>query len=327
MYKTNLMNWLQIIRESVETTTYASYANMITRSVIPYFEPKKLTVKKLRPTDIQTYYQHCLKTVSENTVLHRHRVLHKALKYLVQLEVIQSNPTDKVIPPRSKKYIAEYYTQEDFRALFKVLKGHKFELLIKMTAYYGLRRSEIVGLKWKAIDFNANTLTIKHIVTAVSVDGKRTIVKADRAKTKSSLRTLPLIGELKEGLLALKEQQSLNKKICGNTYRHENDEYVFVDTLGRLVNPDTVSNSFRQILRNNGLKEIRFHDLRHSCATLLFANDVPMKLIQEWLGHSEIGTTANIYSHVDFKSKMISATVIDNVLSGSNTNEPKQVKN
>ena len=306
--------WLEIIRSSVETTTYASYAAMVNRSIVPHFEKTGITVKNIQPMDLQNYYNKCLKTVTSNTVLHRHRLLHKALKYLVQLDIIPTNPSDKVIPPKRTKYIAEYYNQDDLKNLFEAIKGHPMELLIKMTAYYGLRRSEVVGLKWKAIDFNANTLTIKHVVTAVNLDGKRTIVKADRAKTKSSLRTLPLIETIKEDLLALKKQQSLNKKLCGREYSHENDEYVFVDAVGRLFNPDSVSANFKKILTDNDLKVIRFHDLRHSCATLLFANDVPMKLIQEWLGHSDIGTTANIYSHVDFKSKMMSASVITGAL-------------
>lgn len=310
--------WLDIIKGSIVTTTYASYADIVNKCIVPYFEKTKVTVSDIQPIDIQNYYTKSLQTVSANTVIHRHRLLHSAFKYLVQLDVISSNPTEKVIPPKRTKYVAEYYNQDDLHKLFNVIKGHKYELLIKMTAYYGLRRSEVVGLKWKAIDFEANTLTIKHTVAAVNLDGKRTIVKADRAKTKSSLRTLPLIPEIKNELLAYKEQQSRYKKLCGKSYNHENDEYVFVDAMGRLFNPDTVTVGFKKILRKNNLKEIRFHDLRHSCATLLFANDVPMKLIQEWLGHSDIGTTMNIYSHVDFKSKLMSASVITDVLGSCN---------
>lgn len=321
-----LVAWLDIIKSSVETTTYASYAAMVKQSIVPHFEKTKITVKNLSPMDLQTYYNKCLKTVSSNTVIHRHRLIHKALKYLVQLDIIPSNPSDKVIPPKRTKYVAEYYNQEDLMKLFEVIKGHPMELLIKMTAFYGLRRSEVVGLKWKAIDFEANTLTIKHIVTAVNLDGKRTLVKADRAKTKSSLRTMPLIGDIKEELLALKEQQALNRKICGNSYIHENDEYVFVDAMGKLYKPDLVTANFRQILKSNDLKVIRFHDLRHSCATLLFANEVPMKLIQEWLGHSDIGTTANIYSHVDFRSKLMSASVITGALGTSKDQEDVEDK-
>ena len=136
--------------------------------------------------------------------------------------------------------------------------------------------------------------------------------REDRAKTKSSLRSLPLVDNIREKLLALKEQQKENKRICGNCYNREYDGYVFVDVMRNIFNPRNLSSNFSKLLELKGL-HIRFHDLRHSCASLLLANDVPMKQIQEWLGHSDISTTANIYSHLDYKSNT-SANVMDNVL-------------
>ena len=195
-----------------------------------------------------------------------------------------------------------------------------YALLIQMTAFYGLRRSEAIGLKWDAFDFELNTITIKHVVTQVEIDGKKEIVKADRAKTKSSLRSLPLVAGFKESLLSLRDQQEENKRVCGNCYNSEYVGYVFVDPMGNIFKPNNVSLHSKHILEVNGLRPIRFHDLRHSCASLLLANDVPMKQIQEWLGHSDISTTANIYSHLDFRSKISSAGVIDNVLKLPKTN-------
>ena len=147
------------------------------------------------------------------------------------------------------------------------------------------------------------------------MDGKYAIVEADRAKTKSSLRSLPLVGNFREKLLDLKEQQKENMKVCGNCYNRKYEGYIFVDPMGNIFTPHAVTDNFSRILERNGLRHIRFHDLRHSCASLLLANDVPMKQIQEWLGHSDISTTANIYSHLDYKSKINSANVMDNLLS------------
>ena len=183
-----------------------------------------------------------------------------------------------------------------------------------MTAFYGLRRSEALGLKWDAIDFERDTITIKHIVTNAKIDGKCEIVCADRAKTKSSLRSLPLVSNIRKKLLALREQQKENRRVCGKCYSKKYDGYVFVDAMGNIFNPRSVTANFSKLLEQNSLRHIRFHDLRHSCASLLLANDVPLKQIQEWLGHSDIGTTANIYSHLDYKSKITSANVMDNVL-------------
>ena len=239
---------------------------------------------------------------------------HKALKYAVKMDLIPFNPADKVERPKKQRYIADYYRQEELERLLEASKDHPYSLLIQMTAFYGLRRSEALGLKWDAIDFERDTITIKHIVTNAKIDGKCEIVCADRAKTKSSLRSLPLVSNIREKLLALREQQKENRRVCGNCYSKKYDGYVFVDAMGNIFNPRSVTANFSKLLEQNGLRHIRFHDLRHSCASLLLANDVPMKQIQEWLGHSDISTTANIYSHLDYKSKLTSANVMDNVL-------------
>ena len=118
-------------------------------------------------------------------------------------------------------------------------------------------------------------------MTSTRIDGKKILVEADRAKTKSSLRTLPLVDPIAERLKAVKEQQEYNQKICGNCYNQEYLGYVFVDAMGNLIQPDSVTTGFPQLLKENGLRRIRFHDLRHSCASLLLKEGVPMKQIQE----------------------------------------------
>ena len=306
--------WLEIVRNSVEKTTFTSYTQMVKGKIVPYFRDSEITLGNLQAKHIQAFYLHELKTVSANTVIHEHANIHKALKYAVKMDLIPFNPADKVERPKKQKYIADYYRLDELEALFEATKNHPYSLLIQVTAFYGLRRSEALGLRWDAIDFERDTITIKHIVTTARVDGKYVIVKEDRAKTKSSLRTLPLIPNLREKLLEAKAQQKENKRICGNCYNMEYDGYVFVDVMGNIFNPRNLSANFSKLLEMKGLRHIRFHDLRHSCASLLLANDVPMKQIQEWLGHSDISTTANIYSHLDYKSKITSANVMDHVL-------------
>ena len=183
-----------------------------------------------------------------------------------------------------------------------------------MAAFYGLRRSELLGLRWDAFDFDKDTITVRHILTEVLVDGKMQLYEADRAKTKSSLRSLPLVGQFKAQLLALREQQERNREICGNSYNTQYLGYVFVDEMGNIFKPGYVSNSFCKLLREKGLRHIRLHDLRHSCASLLLKNGVPMKQIQEWLGHSDISTTSNIYAHLDYSSKVLSASTMEGAL-------------
>ena len=306
--------WLEVIRSTVEETTFSSYSQLVKGKIVPYFRKTGITLELLQARHIQTFYMRELRTVSPNTVIHEHANIHRALKYAFRMDLIPSNPADKVERPKKEHYVADYYKMDELEKLFEVTKDHPLSLLIQMTAFYGLRRGEVIGLKWNAIDFDRNTITIRHTVTESKTDGKRVLIASDRAKTKSSLRTLPLVDGFKEKLLALREQQKENARVCGNSYCQDYRDYIFVDQLGNLFTPNIVSQNFSAILKKHGLRKIRFHDLRHSCASLLLANNVPMKQIQEWLGHSDISTTANIYSHLDFSSKISSANVMDDVL-------------
>ena len=173
----------------------------------------------------------------------------------------------------------------------------------------------MLGLKWDAIDFERGTLTIKRTVTSVQIDGKTQIIEQESAKTKSSMRTLPLVGSFKEYFIQVKAAQELNKKVCGNCYNYEYDGFVFVDEMGERMRPDYLTSHFPEFVQRNGMRKMRFHDLRHSCASLLLANGVPLKQIQDWLGHSDFSTTANIYAHLDCSSKLSSAQAMVNGMS------------
>ena len=195
--------------------------------------------------------------------------------------------------------------------MFEALRGTKLELPVLVAAFYGFRRGEVLGLKWDAIDFERGTISVIRTVTTITLDGKQTEIEQQSAKTKSSLRTLPLIGSFREYFLQVKEAQELNKQICGNCYNHEYDGFVFVDELGERMRANYLTSAFPKFLEDHGLRRMRFHDLRHSCASLLLANGVPLKHIQEWLGHSDFTTTANIYAHLDYKSKITSAQAME----------------
>ena len=302
-----LLKWLRVAKSTVKLTTYASYEMMATRIIIPYFETLNIKLKELTTEDIQEFYSAQLERVSANTVIHYHAVIHRALKYAVKIKTIQSNPAVNVERPRKEKFIGGFYDKKEINTLFDIIQGHPLEVAIKLAAFYGLRREEIIGLKWTAIDFENNTLTIQHTVTECNLDGKHIEVASDTAKTDSSLRTMPLVTNFREMLLAKKEKQEHYRKLCGRSYCKEYLDYIFVNEMGERLKPSYLSDGFKRILEQNGLRRIRFHDLRHTCASLLLANNVPMKKIQEWLGHSDFSTTANIYAHLDFQSKISSA--------------------
>ena len=302
-----LLKWLRVAKSTVKLTTYASYEMMATRIIIPYFETLNIKLKELTTEDIQEFYSAQLERVSANTVIHYHAVIHRALKYAVKIKTIQSNPAVNVERPKKEKFIGGFYDKKEINTLFDSIQGHPLEVAIKLAAFYGLRREEIIGLKWTAIDFENNTLTIQHTMTECNLDGKHIEVASDTAKTDSSLRTMPLVTNFRAMLLAKKEKQEHYRKLCGRSYCKEYLNYIFVNEMGERWKPRYLSDGFKRILEQNGLRRIRFHDLRHTCASLLLANNVPMKKIQEWLGHSDFSTTANIYAHLDFQSKISSA--------------------
>ena len=306
--------WLDIIKSSVAVPTFASYSTTVKKIVAPYFREKEVTLKNLTAKDIQEFYLSELERVSPSSVIHYHANIHKALKYAVKIDLIDVNPADKVERPKKDRYVGSFYDADEVNALFEAAKGSKLELPILFGAFYGLRRSEAIGLKWDAIDFDQNTITIRHTVTSCDLDGKRVLVASDTTKTKSSMRTLPLVPFMRERLLTQKEEQQENRRLCGRSYIKEYLEYVCVNEIGDLIKPHYVTESFPKLLKTNGMRQIRYHDLRHSCASLLLANGVPMKQIQEWLGHSDFSTTANIYAHLDYSSKLTSADAMLNGL-------------
>lgn len=303
--------WLEIVKSTVSIPTYSSYVNAVKSIIAPYFRKKKILLRDLQAHDIQMFYQEQLQRVKASSVIHYHANIHKALKYAVKNDMIPSNPADKVERPKQDKFYGNFYDRDELNKLFEAVAGTKLELPVLLGAFYGLRRSEIVGLKWSAIDFEQNTITISHTVTSCNLDGKCVIVAKDTTKTKSSRKTLPLVPYFHEKLLAVKAQQERNQKLCGRSYNREFLEYICVDDIGDRFKPNYITSQFPKLLERNGFRKIRFHDLRHSCASLLLASGVPMKHIQEWLGHSDFSTTANIYAHLDYSSKLTSASAME----------------
>lgn len=306
-----LLEWLEIAKGWLAVATYSSYAAMIKKPVGPYFRQRNLTLRELEARHLQMFYSEMLRKVKPNTVIHYHAIIHSALKYAVKTDMLVQNVADKVDRPKKNSFQPVFLSAEEMQEMFEALRGTKLELPVLVAAFYGFRRGEVLGLKWDAIDFERGTISVIRTVTTITLDGKQTEIEQQSAKTKSSLRTLPLIGSFREYFLQVKEAQELNKQVCGNCYNHEYDGFVFVDELGERMRANYLTSAFPKFLEDHGLRRMRFHDLRHSCASLLLANGVPLKHIQEWLGHSDFTTTANIYAHLDYKSKITSAQAME----------------
>ena len=307
--------WLKIVKPLVERATYKSYDNMVSARIRPHFEKLNLLLTEVEPKHIKMLYDEILEQgYTTNTVIHYHAVLHQALAYAVKNDYILSNPADRVKRPKKNKHISSFYTKEEILTLLDIAKDDPIYIPIVLSAYYGFRRSETLGMRWSAIDFENKTITVNHKVTELTENGKTIVYAEDKLKTKSSYRTLPLIPVVEEKLLEHKAKLERNQKLFGNSYCKEYMDYVCVDEMGKLFRPNFVSDHFGWLLKKYGLKKLTFKDLRHSCASMLVAEGIPMKSIQEWLGHSNFSTTADIYSHIDYHAKQQSAAAIGNAL-------------
>ena len=287
--------WLEIVKSTVSIPTYSSYVNAVKSIIAPYFRKKKILLRDLQAHDIQMFYQEQLQRVKASSVIHYHANIHKALKYAVKNDMIPSNPADKVERPKQDKFYGNFYDRDELNKLFEAVTGTKLELPVLLGAFYGLRRSEIVGLKWSAIDFEQNTITISHTVTSCNLDGKCVIVAKDTTKTKSSRRTLPLVPYFHEKLLAVKAQQERNQKLCGRSYNREFLEYICVDDIGDRFKPNYITSQFPKLLERNGFRKIRFHDLRHYAASIMHAIGVPDQYIMQRGGWATDGIMKSVY--------------------------------
>lgn len=262
-----LLDWLKMTKKNVEETTYGAYSMGIKSKIIPYFEEHHpgLALQDVTPKHIQDYYTYELtvRGVSANTVIHRHANIRKALQHAFKLGLIDSNPADRIERPKKEKFVGSFYEEDELNHLFEVVRGDPIELGVILGAFYGLRRSEAVGLKWDAIDFKKKTITIRHTVTQATIDGKSKIIQKDRTKTKASYRSLPLVPPFEELLHRLKAEQELNRKLCGKSYCRKFADYIYVNEIGELVKPGYITQHFPLILQKNGMRKIRFHDLRH----------------------------------------------------------------
>ena len=306
LFSDYLKHWQVNQKDKVELSTYEGYLTYFDRHLVPYFAARKLTIQQIKPYDIQQFVEYKLLDgradgkpggLGRDMVKKLLSLLRQVFDYAVMVGDIEVNPAARIrLPPANKdKAPAEekivFLNQEEAQKLLDAFAGDPLEAIIYLTLYFGLRRSEVLGLKWSAVDFDQNTITIKHVVVK-----NRTVEAKDSTKTYSSRRTFEILPEVREMLLHLKEEEQLNRAFFGNCYI-END-YVFKHDDGTPYRPDSITRSFQRTLARHGLKHMRFHDLRHSTASILFDKGWDINQIKEWLGHSDIETTANIYTHL-----------------------------
>ena len=295
------------LQTSVSPAVYYNYKTHYMKLFREFFDTRHLKLIDVTEKELNEFYNERRKHGVKNISLkHYNNVLRPVLRKAYKDKLILDNPFDFMEPIKKEKAIISFYDKKEMQKLFEVIKGHELEVPFMLAAYYGFRRSEVLGLRWSAIDFDHKLITINHKLTVVD----KVPYFTDQLKTKTSYRTLPLIPAIADLLLQHRKKIAQNKEFYGNTYDTRYEDYVCVMENGKIVYPDHMTKKFSDLLAEHNLKHIRLHDLRHSCASNMLANGVPMKEIQEWLGHSNFSTTADVYSHLDFSSKMRAATAI-----------------
>ena len=306
-----LNQWLVEVKPFIDEVTWDGYKIIVDSHVRPYFEDHKVKLVDADLDCIQRYFDykatHGRKDgrggLAPKTLRLHKNVLQLAFKEAMRHRLISTNPCELVRLPKLERREYEWYNSDEIITMLDALKGEPLYPLIKTTVMYGLRRSEVLGLQWQSVDFNVNSILIRH---TVSVGTK--VVEKDKTKNNSSYRAFPLFPEIRELLLRLKDEENKNREFFGNAYI-END-YIFKKPNGDTYDPSYITHRFGELLKKYDLPHIRFHDLRHSCASLLLSKGCTLKDVQDWMGHADIKMTCNIYGHLDLTRKKITSEAI-----------------
>ncbi|MBE6901263.1 MAG: site-specific integrase [Ruminococcaceae bacterium] len=309
-----IADWLARKQGQIQQSTWEKYQIYAERHIIPYFAELNVGLSELKPRHFVDYYQY--KTTGgrldgkegglDITSVRGHAALIRTiLNEAVIFECINGNPAQNVPVPKRARTAPKaaknvYMTAAEANNMLKTIEKEEIFPLVYVAIIYGLRKSEVLGLKWDAVDFDKDTLEIKSTVVK-----NKTIVYKDTTKTESSHETYELLPEIKALLLNIKSKQEHNRQEYEELYTHS--DYIFTQSDGRLYRPDSVTRTFQRALRRHKLPEMRFHDLRHSTASILFDKGWDLEAVKSWLRHADIETTSNIYLHVSKERKHLLA--------------------
>ncbi|MFC1993376.1 tyrosine-type recombinase/integrase [Chloroflexota bacterium] len=278
--------------------TQESYTSIIERHLIPALG--KVSLVDLQPQHIQSYYANKLNKgradgkggLSARSVVYHHRILSKALDYAVKMGLVVRNVAKVVEPPRTARVTMQTLSPEEVTRFLDAARETEYYVYFATLLYSGLRRGELLALRWRNLDLESGTLTV--VETAYRLGNGEYRIK--EPKTQQSRRTVTLPSSLVELFKVYQADQVLLRVQLGISLNV--DDFVFIRPDGSPINPNAVTLAFRRIIKRAGLRSIRIHDLRHTHATLMLKAGVHPKVVSERLGHANIGITLDIYSHV-----------------------------
>lgn len=302
--------WLEnVVRGDVAHRTYHNYLSQTQNHLLPALGKKKLQALKLE--DVEGLYRSMSASgLSSATVRYVHSVLRRALKQALVRGLVPRNVAEGASLPRVGRKEAQTFTPEEVRRFLRAARDDRLGALYVVAVTCGCRQAELLGLRWEDVDLGAGTLTVRRQVQR-SRDGSGMVTGPTKNKKSRTIR-LGIVAV--EALKAHRERQA--EEVASAKGLWKDPDLVFASTIGTTLDPsNVVDRSFKPLLRRAGLPNIRFHDLRHACATLLFSEGVPVKVVQEVLGHSSVSVTMDVYSHVlpDMQEK--AAAAMDGLLS------------
>lgn len=291
--------------------TYSRYIGILKSRILPYLG--SFPLDKIKPTDLMNFYdmlendtqikrisknngQRTLKPLSPKTILEHHRLISTMLQNAVYWQLLPSNPARRVKPPKTKKPKMEFFNDYECKFLIQSLmeltgSNLKYKAAILLDIFSGIRRGELIGLKWSDVDFKNETININKSTQYLPENG---IFDKD-TKTESSNRIVPIPNYITKTLLEYKEWYDEQKDICGDKWIKSNK--LFVQDTGKPMHTDTIGKWFKPYIEELGLPTIKFHGIRHTNATLMIANNVDIATVSARLGHASINTTIKYYVH------------------------------
>lgn len=302
-------DWIERDKPNISITTYDHYKATLIKHIKPYFESKKMYLKDVKPMHIEQYCNEKITNgLSPNTVIKHFAILRTALKDAVKNGYIRTNPAEFANKPKRVKPTHEFYRVDELQKAFSIVKGTEIELPVFFAIFFGLRRSEAIGLRWSDIDFDAKTMTICNTAVLSTATGKTEIVFREQTKTEASQFVIPINDTVCSYLKAVKSKQETMPRITKDYIN-----YVCVNSIGEIIRPDYVTHKFPELMKKHGLKHICFHELRHSCISLVAA-DFNMKITQTVARHANYNITADTYSHIDNERVVTAFDSITNTL-------------
>lgn len=303
-----LERWLQeYVLSNLAPTTSEGYQDIIRSHINPALG--QLPLKSLKPENIQQYYSHKLdRGLSSTTVRHHAMLLHRALQHALQWGLLARNPADAVNPPPMRRVIMRTLSEVDIEVVFQQCQNTPYYALFYLALFSGMRRSELLALRWGAVDLIGAEISVSQSFHRLK-NGK---IVFKSTKTKQGKRSIALSPSTCH---VLREHWEYQKELLGRLGIEMNDStLVFCQVDGEPLKPHTVSQAWRRMVRRAGLNGVRFHDTRHTHASLMLKQGVHPKIVQERLGHSSIAITLDTYSHVTPGLQQAAANRFDEIL-------------